>query len=265
MKVVHWPNVQKNMFRRVDLGVATLRGVSGLPKISMKDSLCGLFEAIISCLGLCGNISPPANNADNPVIVQQPSAQANHPYVQGQAQPASDSKQDSEKQAESLRAKAKQLALQKTQFFEKSQIAWNKGDKQLAKEHSNKAKDLTAKMNDLNAQASQLFLQSKNKGRELNEIDLHGQFVKEALSITEARIHECRAKGYKELIIIVGKGLHSIDGIAKIKPAIIELLQKENLSTKVGQPNPGCVTVLLERSRSISTDYDSQVNQCPIQ
>lgn len=81
------------------------------------------------------------------------------------------------------------------------------------------------------------------------EIDLHGLYVKEAIAHTDNAIEQAKRKGDTEVHLIVGtydtllnvdgfpftllttiiragKGLHSQGGIAKIKPAIEELMQK---------------------------------------
>lgn len=47
-------------------------------------------------------------------------------------------------------------------------------------------------------------------------------------------------------MIIVGKGNHSKDGVAKIKPAIEKLAAEEHLTMIPNKPNPGCVYIVLE-------------------
>lgn len=77
------------------------------------------------------------------------------------------------------------------------------------------------------------------------EVDLHGLYVKEAIFYTDRSIQEARNRGDSEihlivgtfdifclfvhvaqLLVSVGKGLHSRGGVAKLKPAIEELIQK---------------------------------------
>ncbi|KAJ3272887.1 hypothetical protein HDV01_005210 [Terramyces sp. JEL0728] len=169
-------------------------------------------------------------------------------------------------QADELRAQAKKLAAERGELYEKSQRAWNSNEKDKAKEWSDLAKEKGAQMEKANRDASDLFFKTKNAGRPFSEIDLHGQFVNEAIRITDSKINECKEKNVNELTIIVGKGLHSIDGVAKIKPAIIELLNKHNIDAKVGEPNPGCITIHLDKpkSRAVGDQHDI-VNQCPVQ
>ncbi len=43
-------------------------------------------------------------------------------------------------------------------------------------------------------------------------------------------------------MLIVGKGLHSRDGVAKLRPAVERLVARHNLRCIPGQPNAGCIT-----------------------
>lgn len=53
-------------------------------------------------------------------------------------------------------------------------------------------------------------------------------------------------QGKDYLVIIVGKGNHSKDHVAKIKPAIEQLAREEKLNMIPNKPNPGCVYIVLE-------------------
>ena len=57
-------------------------------------------------------------------------------------------------------------------------------------------------------------------------IDLHGLYVKEAIERTEKAIAESQRQGMDELRVIVGKGIHSQGHVAKIKPAVQDLMRK---------------------------------------
>ena len=50
--------------------------------------------------------------------------------------------------------------------------------------------------------------------------------MKEAIERTEAAVSRAQASGQPELRVIVGKGIHSPGHVAKIKPAVEELMQK---------------------------------------
>ncbi|CEG85020.1 hypothetical protein RMATCC62417_18755 [Rhizopus microsporus] len=99
------------------------------------------------------------------------------------------------------------------------------------------------RMKEFNRQAAEYIYAKKNQGRPPNEIDLHGLFVTEASEKVEQAIQHCQSAGMDHLVIIVGKGLHSPGQIAKLKPAIIELVRKYNVSCQPNIPNPGCLYV----------------------
>lgn len=70
----------------------------------------------------------------------------------------------------------------------------------------------------------------KNKGYGDDQMDLHGLTVKESERVVELRltkVHSKIASGGFELTIITGAGHHSENNVAKIKPAIIDLLRSK--------------------------------------
>ena len=69
-------------------------------------------------------------------------------------------------------------------------------------------------------------LSENNTSSPQDTIDLHGLYVKEALERTELAIQQAQSAGQSELRIIVGKGIHSQGHVAKIKPAVEEMMQK---------------------------------------
>ncbi|KAG2015503.1 hypothetical protein CC2G_008771 [Coprinopsis cinerea AmutBmut pab1-1] len=80
------------------------------------------------------------------------------------------------------------------------------------------------------------------------EIDLHGLYVKEAISRTEEALEAAKRRGDTELKLIVGKGLHSSNG-AKIKPAIENLMKKYQLDAELDPNNGGVLVVRLNETR----------------
>ena len=85
-----------------------------------------------------------------------------------------------------------------------------------------------------------------SRGAQHNRVDLHGLYVKEALETIEERIqngepgklclheslcvsmHMCVCVG-SVLYVITGKGSHSRDGQARIKPAVLRYLQEHHI------------------------------------
>jgi DNA-nicking Smr family endonuclease len=80
-----------------------------------------------------------------------------------------------------------------------------------------------------NLQTSQRrFLHSaeNNETQPHGTIDLHGLYVKEAIEQVDKAIAGGQRSGLQELRVITGKGIHSQNHQAKIKPAVAELMQK---------------------------------------
>ncbi|CEP15443.1 hypothetical protein [Parasitella parasitica] len=142
-----------------------------------------------------------------------------------------------------FRALAHEEAQQRNDCFARSQEAYKSGDGAQAKTLSNQGRHHDNLMKKYNQQAADHIFKVKNQNRPLNEIDLHGLYVKEASAKVEEALRHCQSNGEAFLIIIVGKGLHSPNQIAKLKPAIIELVKKYRVTCQPNVPNPGCLFV----------------------
>ncbi|CCO29440.1 Smr domain-containing protein C11H11,03c [Rhizoctonia solani AG-1 IB] len=110
--------------------------------------------------------------------------------------------------------------------FDASQDAYQSGDGAKAKELSNEGKRHKAEMERLNKEASDWIFEQVNLDSAPDELDLHGLYVKEAIERTEAAVEAAQTRGDQQIRIIVGKGLHSQGRVAKLKPAIEELMVK---------------------------------------
>src|SRR4051794_37543520 len=86
-------------------------------------------------------------------------------------------------------------------------------------------------------------------GEGLAQCDLHFLHVSEAVQVTREHIMVCKQFGYSKTVLVTGYGNHSRDGVARLKPALAELLNEGGLGVwaQVGHPNPGCMTVHLGR------------------
>ncbi|KAJ7096412.1 hypothetical protein C8R44DRAFT_812981 [Mycena epipterygia] len=142
-----------------------------------------------------------------------------------------------------LRAQANEEGDQMAKCFAESHEAYGRGDGAGAKQLSNQGKEHQRKMISLNKEASDWIFIENNKDSKPGEIDLHGLYVKEAIEHTDQALQEAKRKGDSELHLIVGKGLHSQGGAAKIKPAIEELMQKHQLSAELDPHNAGVLVV----------------------
>jgi DNA-nicking Smr family endonuclease len=143
-----------------------------------------------------------------------------------------------------LREKANEQAGIMKQCFNDSQMAFKSGEKQKAKELSDKGKKAKAEMERFNRSAADAIFKSNNaKVTEPNTIDLHGLHVDEAIEKVEETIERYKAEKKTHLVIIVGVGNHSQNHQAKLKPAINSLVAKLNVSFTPNKPNPGCIFV----------------------
>jgi len=144
-----------------------------------------------------------------------------------------------------LRAKANERGDLMARCFQQSHEAYGRGDGALAKELSEKGKQYERTVESLNAEASAWIFRRNNQDRKPGEVDLHGLYVKEAISYTEKSIQEARQRGDAEIRLIVGKGLHSEGHVAKVKPAIEDLMKKRNIPTQVDPHNEGVLIAQL--------------------
>ncbi|KAF5370629.1 hypothetical protein D9758_001870 [Tetrapyrgos nigripes] len=140
--------------------------------------------------------------------------------------------------------------------LQESHEAYSRGDGAGAKDLSNQGKEHQRKMEELNKEASDWIFIENNKDSKPGEIDLHGLYVKEAIMHTDRAVEEAKRRGDSEIHLIVGKGLHSKGGVAKLKPAIEELMDKHRLVAELDPHNAGVLIVLLNtgRDRGVGPD-----------
>ncbi|KAG5643594.1 hypothetical protein DXG03_000602 [Asterophora parasitica] len=155
-----------------------------------------------------------------------------------------------------LRARANEEGDAMAKAFEQSKQAYGQGDGAAAKTLSNRGKEHQRNMESLNRQAADWIFIENNKDSKPGEIDLHGLYVKEAIARTDQAIQEAKQRGDSELHLIVGKGLHSKGGSAKIKPAVEELMQRHRLQAELDPHNAGVLVVQINSggSRGVGAD-----------
>ncbi|KAK7025517.1 hypothetical protein VNI00_015951 [Paramarasmius palmivorus] len=162
-----------------------------------------------------------------------------------------------------LRKRANEEGDSMAKCFRESQEAYKGGNGARAKELSNEGKEHQKKMEKLNREASEwiyigecLFLHRHRWAKKVNmdipennkdsgpdEVDLHGLYVKEAIEYTDRALEEAKMNGQCEVRLIVGKGLHPSGGVAKIKPAIEEVMIKHQLIAELDPDNTGVLIV----------------------
>ncbi|ODV81143.1 DUF1771-domain-containing protein [Suhomyces tanzawaensis NRRL Y-17324] len=149
-----------------------------------------------------------------------------------------------------LRDEADQLYKKRNQLSQESQLAFKSGDKQRAHELSEKAKSVLAQAERANQQAAEYVFRENNADSAADEIDLHGLYVKEAEFILQNRLAAAIRTNQSHLRVIVGKGLHSQNGIAKLKPAIDQMCDDCNLKHRIDPKNTGVMIIDLTNTQS---------------
>ena len=91
-----------------------------------------------------------------------------------------------------------------------------------------------------NAKASRMIFEELQKKQPEGTIDLHLQFVADAVRICDEQAELLKAKGAQEMCVIVGKGNHSEGGKCKIAPAIEEWAASKGFTQ---EPGEGKITV----------------------
>jgi len=209
-----------------------------------------LFKSLINFFCGPSDTKPPSQH--------QPQQQGHKPTSPYRPQKYEDLNQlnQSNEYYTGLRARANEEGDVMAKCFEQSHQAYSRGDGAEAKALSNRGKEHQRKMEDLNKQAADWIFIENNKDSKPGEIDLHGLYVKEAIARTDQAIQEAKQRGSSELHLIVGKGLHSKGGAAKIKPAIEELMQKHRLLAELDPQNGGVLVVQINSTsdRGVGAD-----------
>lgn len=144
------------------------------------------------------------------------------------------------------RSEARREGDQMSEAFEQSRMAYASGDGARAKELSTQGHAHQARRDALNQRAARWIFQANNQDSGSNEVDLHGLYVKEALSVTQQAVVEARRRHLDVLRVIVGQGEHSDGHVAKIQPAVEQLMQDEHLAASLDEHNRGIVLVKLQ-------------------
>ncbi len=158
--------------------------------------------------------------------------------------------------AEHLRAEAHALKVERDRHFAESQACFSRGDGAGAKAASDRRKQTQQRIELLRAQSAELLYAHHNAGRGLHELDLHGMYVEEALAQLQRRIDAVEKRLRTPataaqpalavpfmLVVIVGRGNHSRDRIAKLRPAVEKLIEQHRLRVHGDTPNAGCITI----------------------
>lgn len=136
-----------------------------------------------------------------------------------------------------LRQLASDWAAKRESLLESAHKMWESGKKADAKRLSEAGKEAGRKVAEFNQKASDEIFRFRNEGKGDLCIDLHGQYVEEALSLLESRLSRLLRDGHVDrLQCITGAGHHSKDHIAKIKNAVHDMIEKMGLRYEVTNP-----------------------------
>ncbi|GMG40254.1 unnamed protein product [Ambrosiozyma monospora] len=150
---------------------------------------------------------------------------------------------------EKFRKLADQAYQKRSKLSSQSQQAYKSGDKAKAHELSTQAKEQLAIAEQYNRKAAEYVFIQNNLDSDNNDIDLHGLYVKEAEYILKQRIINGIRRGEPKLECIVGKGLHSKNGVAKLKPAIEQLCDEANITNYIDKKNSGVLIIDIRNAR----------------
>ncbi|EGV66775.1 hypothetical protein PSN45_002914 [Yamadazyma tenuis] len=148
----------------------------------------------------------------------------------------------------SLRAQAEQLYQKRNKLAQQSQAAYKAGNKQKAHQLSEQSKQVLDEAEHYNRQAAEYVFRENNTDSAQDEIDLHGLYVKEAEYFLQLRIVQEVRTNQSHLNVIVGKGLHSKNGIAKLKPAIDDMCDESRLTHRIDPHNSGVLQIDLSKT-----------------
>ena len=142
------------------------------------------------------------------------------------------------------RHKGDESAQERNRCFERSKAAYSRNDHAAAKKESAAGHAADRRSKQFQERAAQMYYQRNNAGRGPAEVDLHGLRVQEAVVYAERAMEAAKQQHkLKKMVLVVGRGNHSQDHIPKVKPAIMQLIEKHNLRCTPGIPNQGCIQV----------------------
>lgn len=162
-----------------------------------------------------------------------------------------------------LRAQADELYQKRNKLSQQSQQAYKNGDGSKAHELSEELKKVLRQAEEYNHKAAEYVFRENNTDSAEDEIDLHGLYVKEAEYFLQNRIaHDIRTN-QSHLKVIVGKGLHSAGGVAKIKPAVDQMCTDCNLKHRIDPKNAGVLVIDLTNTNQsqVPSHWNNTISQ----
>lgn len=85
------------------------------------------------------------------------------------------------------------------------------------------------------------FFESNGTPLKTEKIDLHGLVRKDARFLVESKIVHAKENGIGLYLFVCGKGIHSMNNVAVLKPMVLEICKKLNVNGYVSTVNPGII------------------------
>ncbi|KAH9061245.1 hypothetical protein EDB87DRAFT_405601 [Lactarius vividus] len=171
-------------------------------------------------------------------------------YAYGQTVPRSFATPDQDGEGEDLEFAKKQREIARrsgremAETYSRAKSAQRMGDHWAAQELRQQGDAHKSSMEVHDWYAAEIIFCENNKNRRDAMIDLHGLYVAEAVEFADDLLQYTRSRGDEVAHFIVGKGLHSGAGKAKIRSALEDLFTKRGLDYFLDPRNTG---VLVDR------------------
>eukprot|EP00940_MAST-03C_sp_MAST-3C-sp2_P003325 g3325.t1 len=138
------------------------------------------------------------------------------------------------KEGSRLRKLASECAAKREHFYASAHRAFEDGDRDEGMRLIECGKVEAQKMRDYNMKASDAIFHFRNKGHGPLYLDLHGQYVADALDILRKRLGSLLWNNKDDLLrCITGAGHHSKNHVARIKPAVRKMVEDMGLKYEV--------------------------------
>uniref|UniRef100_UPI00358F0F25 NEDD4-binding protein 2-like isoform X2 n=1 Tax=Myxine glutinosa TaxID=7769 RepID=UPI00358F0F25 len=156
--------------------------------------------------------------------------------------------------SEDLRAEAFALHRQRHEYFRKAAEAFKRGQRDVATYYAQQGHELGERMKRKHLQAAHEVMQKRNAALlPQNIVDLHGLHVMEGtealLQVLKKKQQEYQQNGRPCMLsVITGRGNNSYRGIARLRPAVFDLLRRQGY--RFTEPQEGLFKVYVPSAPS---------------